>query len=187
MNAFGKKRRIEIDGTEKIDPTREGFFDLILNYDEEGSKAIGEFIEGVREIKGVDCFWVPIFPTYFDGKKIVFESGHLPEINHSFDFWKRMLKKMPFVRGKEWKLGSRYQWYAYLVQKINILVECDIDVYDAMMSVLQNPKDQCYKLLSGDDNEYWITGGELPSQSDLIHSSRSGNRILYSTGWYVLT
>ena len=143
---YGKTRNLEIISLsdEKlmlVDPTIEGFYDIVLNYT--AADNVQAFIEAIREVQevGVTPFYRPIMDPSFEGDNIVFRKGNIPAINHSFSFWKQKAKKMFAVEGKEWKLGTEYQYYAFLVHLINLLVAKGWEISAAISAVVHDSKE----------------------------------------------
>ena len=140
-----KERNMEIKSLSDerlvmINPLVEGFYDNVLcKY-----KAITydgvDFLEAVDEVKhsNVAPFWRPIFDPAYNGEGIVFQKNLVPAIGHSFEWWKTESDKMSPVEGKKWKLGSNFQYIAFLVWLINSLVEFGWTIEDAVNSVLDS-------------------------------------------------
>ncbi|MBR3133723.1 MAG: hypothetical protein IKG42_06725 [Clostridia bacterium] len=122
---LGRKRKLGIVYADDvplvlIDPTSEGFFENVLGYVTENEK-VQTFIEAIKEVKeeGVKPFLKPIFDPSLDGKDVVFKAGRTPAVGHSYNFWKQKAEKMQTVQEKKWSVGSKHQYYAFLVWMVN--------------------------------------------------------------------
>lgn len=123
----------------KIDPTREGFFDKILDglytYAKkcEGleKRRVIKFMGTVETVKAseIPAFWRPALDPSFEGEddEIIFEKDMYPATGmggaKSFNWWKEKVKEMPAVEGKKWQVGTFYQYNAFLVWLFNRLIE----------------------------------------------------------------
>ena len=127
-----------------IDPTSKSFFDNVLGYVTEDKKLIfvTEFVEAIKKVKaeGISPFWKPIYDPSLDGNKIVFKAGRTPATHHSYNFWKQKVEKMPTVEGIKWKIGTEYQYYAFLTWLINQLISNGQDSHEAIETVAWTSK-----------------------------------------------
>lgn len=125
-----------------IDPQEQGFFDAVLNFKSDSDR-INAFIEAVEEVKAekLEVFYMTIYDPSEDGDKIVYKKGKKPAVGHSYNWWVEKASKMPAVEGRQWKLASEYQYYAFLVWLINQLVKSGKSVEEAMNQVVLNSKE----------------------------------------------
>ena len=125
----------------KVDPSREGFFKKIF---ENAFKEplIKNFCQNVEEIQqaGLDPFWRPTLDPSLVENKIVFNHGLKPATGNSFNWWKTKTEGMNPVEKKYWKVGTGGQYYAYLVDLINKLVESGWSINKAMTEVVINSR-----------------------------------------------
>lgn len=129
MIGFDENRELEISKLTDsrlicINPTAKGFYDNVLNFLPDWKK-IQSFKEAVKQIKNAQLppFWRPIMDPSIQGGKVVFKKGNLPAVNISCNCWQKIVSKMPPVEGKVWKIGTNYQYYAFLVWLINQHIE----------------------------------------------------------------
>ena len=144
---FGKKRELEIVTTDDerlllIDPTSEGFFDNVLGYVTE-NEYLKEFIKEIEEVKEarVNPFWKPIYDPSLDDGKVVFKKGHKAAVGHFRDFWLQKVEEMPVVNGKKWSIGTKYQYYSFLVWLVNSLVQEGWNIQKALTAVMLDSKE----------------------------------------------
>lgn len=173
----------------------ENFFDQVLDCNLENEE-IEAFIEAVREVKGAKIadFWVPIYDPSLIGENIVFIEGRKPAVEFSFNWWKNHVDVIPSVEGKKWKIGTEYQYYAFLVFLINGLIQIGWSLEKTMEAVVldskelghyQNSKNakksleptgsrfvagaydlgNTIKLLYKNNESYWQAGGAYDSES----------------------
>lgn len=122
-----------------INPQEEGFFDAVLNFRLDNDY-INAFIEAVEEVKDekLEVFYKTIYDPSEDGDEIVYKKGNKPAAGHSYNWWVEKASKMPAVEGRQWKLASEYQYYAFLVWLINQLVKSGKSVEEALNQVLND-------------------------------------------------
>lgn len=144
---FGKQRNMKIVSLDdkrlmRIDPTEKGFFDNVLCYETQ-SDSINDFIEAVCEVKEekLSTFWIPIYDVSLCNDDVLFEKGYYAAVGHSFSFWKEKLKRMYTVSEKHWEIGSEYQYYAFLVWLINMLVKTGWKIDNAIKAVVIDSKE----------------------------------------------
>ncbi len=162
---FGKKRKLGIVSTDKptetvskeqslrivstddprlmlIDPTSEGFFDNVLGYNTD-DKRLRTFIEAIQEVKeaGVGPFWKPIYDPSMKDEGEIFKAGSIPEVDHTFNFWKLIASMKPRVQNKKWSVGSEYQYYAFLVWLVNSLEKKGWTLKDSLEAVVLDSKE----------------------------------------------
>ncbi len=129
----------------EIDPTSDGFFANVLEYDAE-DEDLRSFIEAIREVKEAigkfGKFWKPIYDPYLEDEwVVVFKAQKKTAIGHSFKYWQKKSKEMPTVDGKHWSVGSEYQYYAFLVWLINQLVKKGWKINKALRAVVIDSKE----------------------------------------------
>lgn len=146
---FGKKREREIVSLKDerlvfIDPSIDGFFDKIFAYVTECDEC-KKFIEAIKEIQEayLKPFWKPIYDPSLsrNGKKVIFEAGKTPAFGGSYNLWKERVEEMPAVENRNWKIGTEYQYYAFLVYLINQLVETGWEIDRAVQAVVIDSKE----------------------------------------------
>lgn len=144
---FVRKRNLEIESLSDerlvmVDPTKAGFYDNVLNYISENDD-IQAFVKAVREVQksGVEAFYRPVMDPSLEGDKVVYEKEKKPAVGPSYNWWVKATKTMPAVDGKSWQIGTEYQYYAFLVQLINSLVEDGWSMDKAMNSVVLDSKE----------------------------------------------
>lgn len=144
---FGMKRNLKITslGDEllmMVNTSEDGFYDKVLNYTSENDN-IQKFIKAIREVQrvGIEPFYRPVIDPSIEGDKVVYKKGKKPAVGFSFNKWVKAVKAMPAVEGKSWKLGTEYQYYAFLVQLINQLVAIGWDVKGAIEAVVLDSKE----------------------------------------------
>ena len=122
-----------------INPQEDGFFDAVLNFKSD-SDCINAFIEAVEEVKAekLEVFYKTIYDPSEDGDKIVYKKGNKPAVGHSYNWWVEKASKMAAVEGRQWKLASEYQYYAFLVWLINQLVKSGKSVEEALNQVVND-------------------------------------------------
>ena len=149
MSKFEKfgKRNLEIktladERLLMVDPSSEGFFDNVLGVVAE-EDSIKAFLEAVKEVQeaGLSPFWRPTLDPSLDEDKVVFKKGERPAILKFFDWWENVGKVMPEVEGKCWRIGTKYQYYAFLVQLINKLVESGWTINKALEAIVLDSKE----------------------------------------------
>lgn len=143
---FGMKRELEVTSLNEplmmVNTSENGFYDKVLNYKSENDN-IQEFIKAIREVQqvGIEPFYRPVMDPSIEGDKVVYKKGKKPAVGYSFNKWVKAVKAMPAVEGKSWKLGTEYQYYAFLVQLINQLVAIGWDVKRAIEAVVLDSKE----------------------------------------------
>lgn len=149
---YGKKTELEIKSKIKslddkrlinIDHSSEEFFDTVLDFYTD-NKEIRNFKEAVEDVKKAELtpFWRPVMDPSIEGEKVIYKEGNKPATGYSFNKWRQMTSEMPAVEGKTWKVGTEYQYYAFLVWLINKLVEnYGWSVKEAMEAVVLDSKE----------------------------------------------
>ena len=144
---FEVKRNLEIESLSDerlvmVDPTKAGFYDNVLNYISENDD-IQAFVEAVREVQkaGVEAFYRPVMDPSLEDDKVMYEKGKKPAVGHSYNWWVKATKVMPAIEGRNWTMGTEYQYYAFLVQLINSLVEDGWSMDKAVNSVVLDSKE----------------------------------------------
>lgn len=202
MIGFGRfgKRKLGIVSTEDkrlvfIDPTSEGFFDNVLGYITD-REDIRDFQEAVKEVKAekIGPFWKPIYdPSLDDIGEVRFKAERRPEVGHPYNFWKQKAEEMSSVEGYTWKLGTEYQYYAFLVWLVNRLVNEGQCIAYAMRHVILDSGDlgiygngrkkylkttgtgkvceiydlaNTYKILECSNGGYWVASGDCTTRSE---------------------
>lgn len=179
---FGKKRETGIVSMDDqrlvlIDPCCEGFFDKILGFTSD-NEDVGEFVKAVSEVKEecvagkVHAFRKPIYDPSLEGDKVVYEKGKVTAVGHSFNFWKQKAKEMPGIDGYAWKVGTEYQYYAFLVWLINNLVDKGWKIDDAIKAVVLDSKELGHYWNSDNaKHEFETTGSrEICGMCDLANT-----------------
>ena len=167
---FERKRNLEIESLSDerlvmVDTTKEGFYDNVLNFVSENDD-IQAFVKAVREVKdvGTEPFYRPVMDPSLEGDKVVYKKGKKPAVGHSYNWWVKAVKAMPAVEEKNWKIGTEYQYYAFLVQLINRLVEAGWSIEKAIEAVVLDSKEL---------GHYWN------SEDALYDFETTGNRKVY--------
>lgn len=144
---FGMKRNLKITslGDEllmMVNTSENSFYDKVLDYTSENDN-IQKFIKAIREVQqvGIEPFYRPVIDPSIEGDKVVYKKGKKPAVGYSFNKWVKAVKAMPAAEGKSWKLGTEYQYYAFLVQLINQLVAIGWDVKRAIEAVVLDSKE----------------------------------------------
>lgn len=171
-----------------VDPTREGFFDKVLNSKVDFPFA-NDYIEAIREVQEAEIrpFWRPVMDPSFDGKKIIYKKGEEPVRNPSIEWLRYALAEMPAVEGKNWYLGSEYHYYADEVDLINKLVDDKgYDIEDAMRMVVYQSKELGHYAESVDaKDEFERTGSrEVCGRYDL-NNTRKILRCTNNNGYWL--
>ena len=129
FDKYGKKTELEIKSLKdkrliNIDLSSKWFFHAILAFNTY-DKEIRKFKEAVAEVKKAHLtpFWRPVMDPSIEEGNVVYKKGNKPATGYSFNRWCQMTSEMPAVEGKTWKVGTEYQYYAFLVWLINQLVE----------------------------------------------------------------
>lgn len=154
---YGKERKkvIDEDCLVTIDPSAEGFFDFILEFKTD-NQLIQSFLDAVKEVSeaNVGAFSVPTLYPILDGGCIMFQSYNWYERNMPFNWWAKMAKRLREVDGRQWSVGTEYQYYSLLVFFIKETIELNYDysLEDAIKLVL-NPKLFCEKVIFKDANK----------------------------------
>lgn len=130
----------------KINPQEEGFFNEILNF-KSTNEDINMFIEAVAEVKeaSIEAFYRVMYdPTEAGDHMVVFQKGNIPAVGRSYNWWVETASKMSPVEGRQWHIATEYQYYAFLVwlitiilkiqQKVKILSLQDQDVFVVFMT-----------------------------------------------------
>lgn len=130
FDQYGKERKkvIDEDCLVTIDPSAEGFFDFILEFKTD-NPLIQSFLDAVKEVSeaNVGPFSVPtLYPT-FDGGCIMFLSDNWYEHNMPFNWWVKMAKRLSEVDGRQWSIGTEYQYYSLLVFFIKETIKNNYD------------------------------------------------------------
>lgn len=140
---YGKERKkvIDEDCLVTIDPSAEGFFDFILDFKTD-NPVIQSFLDAVKEVSeaNVGAFSVPtLYPT-LDVGCIMFQSYNWYEQNKSFNWWAKMVKRLRKFDGRQWGIGTEYQYYSLLVFFIKETIEVNYDysLEDAIKLVLDS-------------------------------------------------
>lgn len=144
---FGRKRNLEITSLSDerlvmVNPMEAGFYDNVLNFKSENDD-IQKFVEAVCEVQevGVEPFYRPVMDPSLEGEKIVYVKGRKPAVGHSYNWWVKAVNAMPAVEGKKWQIGTQYQYYAFLVQLNNSLVEDGWSLEKSIKTVVLNSKE----------------------------------------------
>ncbi len=129
----------------KIDTENEGFYDKVLNYPSENER-IQDFIEAISEVKeiGIEPFYRPTMDPTLERGILTFRKGNQPLVRMTFDFWRRGIKDLhPFGEQNawSWKIGTEYQYYAFLTWLINQLVESGETLDKAFYKVVLDSKE----------------------------------------------
>ena len=139
---FGKKRNNGIlslsdERLHLVDTTTENFYKNVLEFKSKNPniKAFCKAIQEVQEV-GVKPFYRPVLDPSIENGKVIYEKGKEPAIGILYTDWLKFVKRMNSVEGKRWKIGSEYQYYAFLVELINQLVESGWKIKDAMNAVI---------------------------------------------------
>ena len=127
---YGKGRKQEIKTLNDprlmlIEPSASGhFFDSVLNFETDNKKIL-DFQEAVEEVKKAELnpFWRPIMDPSLEENNVVYKIGNNPATGYSFNWWREKVLEIPSVEGKNWKVGTEYQYYAFLVWIINKLID----------------------------------------------------------------
>ena len=133
FDKYGKKTELEIKSEIKslddkrlinIDPSSKGFFDTVLDFNTD-NKEIRNFKKAVEDVKKAELtpFWRPVMDPAKERFDVVYKEGNDPATGYSFNQWRQIASEMPAVEGKTWKVGTVYQYNAFLVWLINQLVE----------------------------------------------------------------
>lgn len=140
-----KERNMEIKSLSderlvKINPLADGFYDNVPRGYKATTYAARDFMEAVDEAKDsrIPAFWRPIFDPSHDGKEIVFKKNSVPAVGHSFSWWKNEVNRMNPVESRSWKIGTNFQYIAFLVWLINSLVEAGWSTEDAVNAILDS-------------------------------------------------
>lgn len=143
---FGSSKEIQKLDDERlvfINPNLEGFYSNVLDFvtDNEYLKAFQEAIKEVKE-EQPNPFWKPIYDPAIEHGKIVFEAGkHVASGGTGYTFWENKIHDLPSVEGKQWCIGTEYQYYALLTWLINQLIEKEAwSVEKAMTAIVINPR-----------------------------------------------
>lgn len=125
----------------RINPQEEGFYDAVLNFKSD-SISINDFIEAIKEVKDekLEAFYKPVYDPSEDDT-IVYQKGNKPATGHSYTWWTEIVSKMPAVEGKNWKIATEYQYYAFLVWLINRLVKSGKTLEKAIDQVVNDSKE----------------------------------------------
>ena len=143
---FGAKRNLEIKSLSDerlvmVNPMEAGFYDNVLNFKFENDD-IQNFITAIHEVKEVvEPFYRPVMDPSLEGDKVVYAKGKKPAVGHSYNWWVKAVNAMPAVEGKKWQIGTQYQYYAFLVQLINSLVEDGWSLEKAMKTAVLDSKE----------------------------------------------
>lgn len=191
----------------KVDPTTKGFFDNILSVVSE-DETINEVIKAIQEVKEAKLtpFWATNSSPKVYGNKIIFSKKGGNNNDHSFAGWEFLVKNMHPVEKKYWKIGTEYQYYAFLVYMINLLVEDGCDIIELIklffyyskkeaLKKLQDIKEnkiynivETEKFLKCSNKEvggFWIDGIDYPI-GDITHS-KDAHEIMYRRrAWFIL-
>lgn len=127
----------------RIDPQEDGFFEDVLNLGSEDN-AINAFIEAVAEVKAenLEAFYRPIYdPSEVSDHMVTYQNGKRPAVGHTYIWWVKTASKMPSVEGRQWKIATEYQYYAFLVWLINQLVKDGKSVELAVKMVVLDSKE----------------------------------------------
>lgn len=126
----------------QINPQEDGFFDAVINFKSTNSD-INAFIEAISEVKAamLEPFYKPIYDPSEDGNIIDYQKGKKPAVGHSYNWWVETASKMSAVDGRQWKIATEYQYYAFLVWLINQLVKGGKSVYVAIKMVVLDSKE----------------------------------------------
>ena len=127
----------------RIDPQEDGFFEDVLNLGSEDN-AINAFIEAVAEVKAenLEAFYRPIYdPSEVSDHMVTYQKGKRPAVGHTYIWWVKTASKMPSVEGRQWKIATEYQYYAFLVWLINQLVKDGKSVELAVKMVVLDSKE----------------------------------------------
>ncbi len=126
----------------RINPQEEGFYDAVLNFKSDIISII-DFIEAIKEVKDekLEAFYKPVYDPSEDDTIVVYQKGNKPATGHSYNWWTETASKMPAVEGKNWKIATEYQYYAFLVWLINRLVKSGKSVEEAINQVVNNSKE----------------------------------------------
>ena len=156
-----------------IDPTKQGFFDIVMNYSTQDYWS-RRFIDDVREI--TDLCISPFYTVFLidpsiDKKGNIVFKNRRAEVDRSFNWWKDKISKMPSIEGKSWKMGNEVQYLAFLVYLINYLVNDQNWLIDDVFNVILCDGNKIaeagsfsfyIKILSCSDTEnpgYYLVGG----------------------------
>lgn len=144
---FGKKRNKGIlslsdERLHLVDTTTENFYKNVLEFKSRNPN-IKAFCKAIQEVQeaGVEPFYRPILDPSIENGKIIYEKGKEPAVGIKYVDWLKYVERMKSVEGKRWKIGSEYQYYAFLVELINQLVESGWKIKDAMNAVILDSKE----------------------------------------------
>ncbi len=185
-----------------VDTTKEGFFDIILNYKSETPEItifLNDVLKRAQEIS-VKPFYVPFLLNPFVVKgKLMFLPGK-GTLGKTYNWWESYVNNVPPVEGLSWKIGSINQYYMFLVYLINRLVDKGMAINDAIEIItLHGSKLGVFgftsKYLTSDTNKKWfyIT---MPYVEDIDHlseiygyikNSPTDDKFQYVLAWLVLS
>lgn len=204
MIGFGKfgKRKLEFlslkdERLVKVDTSEEGFYEIVLSCTATDEN-IREFCNAILEVKEVNVkpFYRPIMDPSLCDNEVIYLRGKMPAVGYSFNWWKNAVKKMPAVEGRQWSIGTEYQYYAFLVFLINNLVKAGWDIDCAIKAIVKNSNDlghycnssklafedtgsrencgiydlaNTFKILActNEDGEFWIASGAYICSADV--------------------
>ena len=165
----------EVKTTEKcmfvlVEASKLRLEDKFMRYNPQSERS-KEFKRLLTEVinKGIKDFYRPVMDPYAskDGD-FFYEAGNKPAVGHSYDWWKK--KAMEFDPDRGSRLGTRYEYVAFLGVLIKSLVESGWKTADA------------WKAICDDSNElghYW-------NSENAKHSfETTGSREVF--GFYDLT
>ena len=166
MIGFRKKREKEIISPSdllRVDPSEDGFYEKVLNYTSKNND-VQAFIEAIHEVQkvGIAPFYRPVMDPSFEGGEVVYKKGNKPGVGRSYTFWRQEVKELPVVEGKNWKLGTPYQYYVFLTWLINQLVETGWDVKKAIEAVVIHSEELGHYLNSKNAKHSLETTGSRP-------------------------
>lgn len=118
----------------KVDPTTKGFFDNILSVVSE-DETIKEVIKAMQEVKEakLTTFWVPKYLPTIIGNKIMFIKKEDNVITGGrFKALQIKVEEIASVEEKQWRIGTEYQYYAFLVYIINLLVDDGMEIIETI-------------------------------------------------------
>lgn len=125
----------------KIDTQIGNFYDKVLTFDTPNEK-LQDFINAVIVVKEAETgsFYKPIFDPSIVGEQVVYEKKRKPAVGYSISDWIEFAGNMPKVQELTWKVGTEFQYYAFLVWLINNLVSTGWSLQAAMEMVVLDSK-----------------------------------------------
>ena len=195
FGSFGKKRKLDDivelsdNRLKMINTLEEGFYNKILDY-ESNNEEIKRFCCSVRCVKEerTEPFFRPTMDPSLKNGWVVYKKENKPATMKKTDWWLEAVTAMPAVEGRHWKIGTEYQYYAFLVYLINSLVESGWTIDKAIEAVVVR-SDELGVYKYGIDSRYHgeYTGSrEICGFFDLANTSKIVTcKYIADEYWYV--